>query len=431
MGQATIKGVPQVNLHFDFAAIGGNPGNFYRWLTFTCWVNNGYTLRCRLHDNNRSILNKWMIKQKYFKEVRKAPSHVKFQILAGPDGKYPDSATKQGDAIITSFKSVTTSDSNWANDVEFEAISPPDWYLWNGAAAGKLYTGKVSDVIKQCCEEYLKPGGISVQVSKTTDSEQGQWWMMRQDPHTFISSLMDWSSSITSKRTNWLVEVQDEGQTLKIYELAESESKNRGVYRLGPQGSVVGLEILGDNAFSLSSTKLVTAGLSSISGTYYDKKTDKAEEQVYAKDKTTPGKKFANVDGDDTKSYDPPPDSEPPDSKVAGYTAIHAIPEFNAGELGVHYQDFIDGCARNIYLQNLALLHRIRVTVIGTGEYSDGVNLGSDTIYIIAKDSQDDAVYLEGFWLLQGFQHRVSKDRWYVDLYCTRNDVMAQADYVP
>lgn len=388
-------------------------------------VNGGYIIRAQLFDTHFNLLNA-LIEEGYFKETRESPVLVRFQILSGLDGVHPVSATRSQIAIILALDVGTKSD---LGEIEFTAIDPPSWYLNMGDASGGVFKGRVDQVIKQVVQRYAPK--INVEVGRTIDSEQNQFWMMRQDPKTFLSSLMDWSSSVTQRKTQWLVEM--DGYNLTIKEQASLISKQRGFYRFFADRDIDTIEkchIKADNALSVVQTKLVTAGASAISGQYLDRITDEKERQVFVKDANTSNKQIAKVN--DEQSFSKPPDAGP---TRAGWTSVTAIPElYSAGELGLRYNEYIDGRPRAMWLNMVNALLRTKFTVLGHGEWSDCRGLGVDTIFIkwtcAPTGTGQRFWWTTGSWLVYGFHHTVDVNGWMTDLYCARFDHDAAAKQV-
>jgi hypothetical protein len=292
-----------------------------------------------------------------------------------------------------------------------------------------VWKGRVDQVIKKVVNKYAPL--VNVDVGRTTDSEQNQWWMMRQDPKTFISSLMDWSASITQRKTQWLVEV--DGYEMLIKEQAAISSKQRAFYRFfasSDHDTIAKVTLRADNALSAVQTKLVTAGLASISGQYLDRITDKKEEKVFIKDSRTSNKQIAKTN--DNQSFTKPPDAESP---RVGWSEITSIPEiYSAGDLGLRFDEYIDGRPRAMWLNMMNSLLRAKFNIIGHGEWSDCRGLGVDTVFIkwtcARGDSGQEFWWVAGNWLVYGFHHIVTPAGWNTDLYCARFDHDAAAKQV-
>lgn len=411
---------PTVKLEFDFGGLAGQDfGHLYKSFEFQGMVNGGYIIRATLFDTSYNLLTK-LIEEGYFKETRTKPVPIKFQILAGVDGKFPETATRAGQtAIMLSIEAVGGPED--IAYIEFIAIDPPSWYLNMGDASGKVYKGRVDQVIRKVVGDYAPK--VNVDVSKTTDSEHNKWWMMRQDPKTFIASFLDWSSSITQKKTHWLVE--SDGYNLNIKEQASITSKQRGFYRYFSNkdiDTISQFSLKADNALNVIQTKLVTAGLAAISGQYLDKITDVKEDKVFIKDSRTANKQIAKTDKD--KSFTKPPDGKP--SQV-GWSQVSGVPEiYSAGDLGIPYDEYIDGRPRGLWLNMMNSLLRAKLTVLGHGEWSDCKGLGVDTVFlkwISAKAAEQDQFWwATGSWLIYGFHHTVTRGSWTTDLYVARFD---------
>lgn len=420
--------------------IGGkrlNVSAFCKHFEFKALVNGGYMIMARLINPNYNILRQLNTELDYLKFGRKQIFECEFRLL----WLRSDNKTEKQTAFITSL---------WANseegntvELEFIGVDPPSWFLNTGDASGKVFKGRVSDVIRQCVQQYTRSAipPITLEVTQTRDSAQNQWWMMRQDPKSFILSLLDWSSSITPKRTQWFV-IMD-GRKLLIKEQAELESKNVGFY-LGPhqnpdQSHISSWELLADNSSTILNTKLVTQGMSAISGQYLDRITDKTtENQVFAKDQRT-GQKYKPRIGP-ASGFTKPSDDIGSGPQSVGWSVVSGIPEiYSAGDLGLRYNDYIDGRPRAIWLNMANLVMRFKMTVIGHGIYSSCRGLGTDTISIGWKDigvgqpgdPEKKDFFLAGNWLIYGFHHFWIQGNWKTDLYCARLDHDAVATEVP
>jgi len=265
--------------------------------------------------------------------------------------------------------------------------------------------------------------------------------MMRQDPKTFLSSLIDWSPSVTQNKTHWTISMDggrdfgDNG-SINIKEQAELVSQQRAFYRYWEgegHNTVRDWEFLSNNALSITEAKIITQGLSAISGQYLDRITDKNEEFLFAKDSSTPSKKIASVrkEGATTR----PDDSPGAGPQKIGWTSINAIPEHNAGDLGIKYNEYIDGRPRGMFLNLLNSLFRMKLTVMGHGEWSNVKGLGIDTVYLKwfnhpSSEDGETIYFLTGNWIVYGFHHKISRGTWNTDLYMARYDWDAIADKV-
>ncbi len=326
---------PQIKLTFDFGSLAGKDfGYLFSKFEFQGMVNGGYIIRAELFDTSFNLLNQ-LIKEGYFKEARNRPIQIKFQILAHSKGVYPGSATRLQTAIMLALD--VKGEASDIAFIEFVAIDPPSWYLNMGDASGAVWKGRVDQVIKQVINQYAPL--VQADVGKTVDSDQNKWWMLRQDPKTFLSSLMDWSSSITQQKTQWLIEV--DGYSMTVKEQAAFTSRQRAFYRYFADRDIDTIQkvsLRADNALSVVQTKLVTAGLAAISGQYLDKITDEGEQKVFAKDSNTENKQIAKTN--DSQSFVKPPDAGP---TQVGWSAVTAIPEiYSAGDLGLRYDEYID-----------------------------------------------------------------------------------------
>lgn len=416
---------PQVTFILDLPAIGLDEidiGKYMSKLEFKGMANGGYIIKGKFIDPNFNQLNQ-LIDSGYFKLTRTRPVKIRFQIRWGPkpETSFPETATKEQVAYLLSLKANGEGSAD-NGMLEFVAMDPPSWFLNMGDGSGKVYNGKVSDAIKKVVEEYAP--GVTLDIGRTIDSPKGKWWMMRQDPKTFISSLFDWSSSVTRKKTQWVFE--PEGFDLTIKEQAELSSTQRAYYRFLEQSShdtIRNWEFLADNALSVVQTKLITQGISAVSGQYLDRITDKAEQVVYVKDSRTPNKQIARIQED--QGFTKPPETKP---QQVGWSSIATIPEvYSAGDMGIPYDQYIDGRPRAMWLNLVNALMRVKVECIGHGEWSGCKGLGIDTAFIkwsSGQGSNFDKPYwwMTGNWIVYGFHHRVNRGFWFTDLYLARFD---------
>ncbi len=436
----TSKGRPIIKFYFNLPGNNLDKVNFgylFKSFEFMGMVNGGYMIKATFFDSNYNLLSK-LVKAGYLENSRTIPVSIDFQILSGTEGVYPKSATHWQTAILVALHaSGATADRAV---LEFTAIDPPSFYLNRGNAAGTAYTGRVDQVIKQVIQEYAPELRDNVEIGRTTDSSYNQWWMMRQDPKTFIASLLDWSSSITQKKTQWVIEV--DGFNIAIKEQASILSRQRAFYRyLADQSAstVLNWELLANNSLGLVDTILTTAGISTVSGQYLDRISDNRQEQVYAWDETTQNKQFPFTSKSQafTKPlYNAGPPFEKP--KNSGWTQVISIPElYSAGDLGIKFEDYVDGRPRGMYLNLQRALMRVRFECVGHGEWWNCRGLGTDTIFIKwsqAKGTEDGGnqwYWLTGNWGVYGFHHKVKRGSWTTDVYCFRPDFNAKAKLVP
>lgn len=419
------KAEPRIHLIFSMeGAKQLDLGKYYTDFEFKAMMNGGYIIRATLYDAHFNLQSE-LIREGYFKDSRTKAVNVKFAIRWNYVAAETESATKVQEAILIAMEAEGEASDNAS--ITFVAIDPPSYYLNVGDASGGVFTGKVDEVIRQVVAKYAP--SINLEISSTIDSSYNKWWMMRQDPLSFIRSFIDWSPSITKNRTHWIVSA--DGHKLNISEQSLIPSKPRGYYSVlttNERSTIRSWELLADNALSLVQTKLLSQGLSSTSGSYLDKITDIKEEKLIVKDSTTGNKKIALTDED--RSFAKPIDGQ---SKNIGWSSISSIPEvYSAGDLGVPYQDYIDGRARNMYLNMMNNLLRVKFQVIGHGEWSSGMGLGTDTIYIrwtqgATEQEQHDYWWMTGNWIVYGFHHVVDRGQWFTDLYCARYDYNAES----
>jgi hypothetical protein len=376
-------------------------------LEWKAFINNGYIVRARLHDPYFNLFKEITEKQ-YLRKGRNEPIKVVFNYEWKSKG---DNKTEDRIAYMINLYARGIPESA---ELEFIAIDPPTWLLSRGKSKGKYYEGNVSDVIKKVCQEN---GVDDVEVTNTIDNKNGNWWMMRQDPKTFILSLLDWSTSVTPNKTKWVVNSKD--KKLVIKEEHDLESKDLGLFSVTSKkiqaSDISDFEVLLDNFSHVLYSEEHTAGLSATSGYFIDQVTEKEKTRVY--DKNT-GNKTNTKFGDD-RGF------KVTDKRFS--TFDHAIPEESAGNVGLKYQDYIDGRARLEFLDMLGYIMRIRVTVDGDKTFSDPLDLGVSTITLQWIGSDNEPYFLSSHWLITGFWHKATPAGWETDLYINRLDFDAAA----
>lgn len=416
-------------IYFD-SIDGVDFGHKYKSIEFKAMVNSGYIVKIVISDPYFNTLTR-LIEAGYLEKSRTKVLKVRFRIRASSektDDK--DLATKFQIANIISLRA--RGGAADMGELEFIGIDPPSWELNTGDGSGSIFKGSVSEAIGQVIQEYAP--NLDFEIDKTNDSKEGKWAMMRQDPQTFITSLLDWSCSLTENKTQWIVtpfggEKFEDRPKITIKEQASIRSKKRAYYTYwatGGHDTIKDWTFLSNNALSITQTKIITQGLSSISGQYLDRATDKNESIVFAKDSNTEAKYIAKVKSNRATSKPNDNVGSGPLENI-GWTSIPSIPEFNAGDLGIKYEDYINGRPRGMYLNLVNSLIRMKLTVIGHGEWSDATGLGTDTVFLewLGHKSDDEGLnpyFLNGNWLVYGFNHKGSRKGWYTDLYIARYD---------
>ena len=372
-------------------------------------INDGYVVHCTISDPFLETFNK-LVKDKPLLKARKGdPLLVLFKI-----GWDPKLETPRRQAFVTDLR-VTGSSNNAM--IHFVAIDPPSWYLNAGKGDGKVYKGKVSSVIRQVVKDFSNDV-IKLDVTETKDDKNGRWAMMRQDPKTFIKSLLDWSASITPKKTQWIVASRDlqliikeqrdfltYGGQLAVFKATDDAQKN----------DLIEFEMLADSSLTLLQSNMVTQGISTVSGKFIDKQTDKEKTEV--SDKTTGEKINARIDS--RRGYSKP-------TKDFA-TSIMAIPEFSDGAMGIKYEDYIDGRARQLYLSMLPMIMRMKIQVMGDHRFHDPARIGISTIELQWKDIEEKDFFLSGKWIVYGWTHYANRGEWLTDIYLYRIDHDASA----
>lgn len=394
--------------------------DLFKWSAF---MNNGYVIYARFIDPN--LVNfTTLANSKYLAEARKKPLEVKFRL------KYNTSTTgmeKTGTdiriAYMTNLHAIIPDSTTPAGFFEFIAVDPSSYRLNSGDSSGAAYKGTVSDVITQVVGRYAPE--VSVSVSKTNDNKSNIWYQMRMAPKDFIVTLLDWSSSLTNNETNWIVASVD--KTLQIKEQSELQSIDYGTYTVNTNypgiHNCIRWELIAENYLTNIQTAIDTGGISATSGLYVSKENSITKDLSVITDARTSNKK--NVELTNEQSFTKPTDI------LTGYTHVKSVPEDSSGSIGIKYQNYIDGRARQFYISMLYRLLRIKVSVFGNPNLDDGSNLGVSTVTLNMVDSKDEPYWIGGKWLIYGWEHIFDRNRhWRTNLYLSRFDYNSDAQVI-
>lgn len=417
-------------------------------------LNGGYIIRAKVYDPQFQILDSVIEGGKKLLATGRQPDKltlVEFKLIWATQ---PTMETKTRVALISDLHA--RGDDTFNGVFEFIAIDPISYFINSGDASGAAYTGKIGGkggVIDKVLKDYVPPqiGGYSTDfVVDETDDKESTYWMMRQDPKTFIASLLDWSCPFTKHKTAWVVangQDDDKKVSIEIKEAWTSKldyprpiSGDDGPFVLfysgGGTRDILKWEVLTDSFISALNIKILTSGLSAVSGEYFDKITDKDKEQyVYIKDENTSNK--TNPKTTEKQSFTKPKSENgtvagsgiprPPSKR--GWTHIIAVPEVgSASDIGHKYSRYIDGRARQKYMEMLNMLFRIRVTARGQPRLFDSTELGRAKATLRWQGTDEKSGggkvrFLDGDWLVYGWHHILVRDAsWTTDVYMARLD---------
>lgn len=399
----------------------------FEWQAFT---NGGYVIGGEFDDTHWDRMKRFATTSQYLGQGRSKPTKVMWELswpgIAGT-GKH-----------LGYLTDIYAKGTNMGGRFEFIAVDPPSYWLNAGDASGEMYEGSVKKVIEQVLQRYwVNPNGKGrFEVSETLDNIKNKWWMMRMDPKTFIGSLLDWASSVTEKKSNFIVSsdgaIERGDPIIIIKEQAVRHSKDYGTWVFNTRAPSLhdlrDFEFMSSTFLSVFQRQLITGGISSVSEAYFDRITDKPRQVVHVYDERTSTKKNVNID--QSKGFKkpgiPPGAFEPPHEWA---TSVIMIPQHNAGDLGIPYGKYIDGRARTMFLNMLNLVMRLKIRVIGepSVDLANASNLGVSKLKIAWLDADFQKFFMDGDWLVYGFHHTMTRGEWYTDLYLARLDYDANA----
>lgn len=349
--------------------------------------------------------------------------------------------TKKVHAIM-SIKSIGPGEQTGADQsyLTFTGISIPHYMLAAGDAGGYVYEGRISDIISQVCKKYSRGLFDCIVRSQTKDDQHNKWWQNRMYPLAFIKSLLRWSTSLTRMKTRWIFCADTDlnlkaKQKLEFFEQRDDSSKHRSTYWWGADpsklghGDILNYEMMGDSGRDLWRGKIVTSGISTLSGAYHDRIVHWPVKDVVYVDEARTGNKYVQLVKQPKEAYTQPSTDEPLKEAI-GWTRAHSLPELAAGEMGLKYEDYIDGYARGEYYRDTVHLQRVAFTILGHHIWSESIGLGYDTINIMWRTPKHNPHHMHGVWIVDGFKHVLSTKGWETTLYCHRLYFNAQGKRV-
>lgn len=396
-----------------------NFGGLVTYFSHKSKVNGGYILRFRIIDQ---AFVETALMGDYFEKVKKEPLTVEFEI----EWKGGDKTEKRK-AIVTSIDN--RGNSTAYNIIDVIAVDPPSYYLMAGNASGKVYTGRVSDVIQKVVEEY-SGGKITVDIPKTNDSKYNKHYMMRMGPKQFIKHLLSWSTPFNDSKTRWIVSNTDYKMVIKPQGSLEPEFK-RTYLNYKPDIRINHVREYAMTTYGNWNklyNKIVSYGIPNTTGEYFDPINDKEEKITVIKDTNTKEKLKAQTEPKQTFTK---PGCSPEDkAPKVGKTFINPMPEiYSAGEIGSKYKEYITGYARGMYAGLLDEMNTISITVFGDHEWSNSKGLGADVVKlkwgIIGEKAEKS--HFDGYYIVVGFEQVFKVGQWDTHLNLIRIDHDADA----
>ena len=402
--------------------------NKFEWV---CFINGGHRATASFRDTAQDSLDLKTIQMlmNEAKQDRGIDCEVRI---------WQDYNRKKGKKTeVRKFK-VLTLNSNLIGSIteatlELVCIDAASWLLNKGKCEGDAFQGSIGGddgVIAQIVKKYAD--GIIPTVDSTKDSKKNWWWDMRLDPKTIIASLVEWSASITNKETPMIVHCQDkEFKCREWNSLPPTKTNGKKFFVSNREGFPQDwtdrgeLQILSNNLLSPAATRLYTGSISATTGLYIDKNNSTefggilTPKQTYANDELTPNKIGPRIKSD--QGY------KKPTGESA--TFIEPVPEHNNGDVGLKYQDYSVGRARDWFVKTLYTTMRVKLTIEpGDTDFDDIYACGRDKIFLESITIQRDNTpyYINGYWLLYGFRHMCDWDHWKTELLLCRIDYDAE-----
>jgi len=396
----------------------------FEWVSF---VNGGNRITASFKDTHQNILDEKMIKELLKHAKTEKGIDVEARIWQHYERKRGKKTAKRKLKVLSLNSNLLGSITEAT--LELVCIDAASWLLNRGKCDGHAYKGSIGGddgVIAQIANKYSAPEKLNIKIDKTKDDKNNWWWDMRLDPKTVISSLIEWSASITDQETPMVIQCQDfEFKCKEWSNLPPTKTNGKKFSVAHRKGHIQEwtdrgeLQILSNNLLSPAATRLYTGSISATTGLYVDKGNSKESggvltpKQTYVNDKLSPNKLGPNIKAD--QGY----------SKPVGESAtfIEPVPEHNNGDVGVLYQDYSVGRARNWFMKTIYTTMRVKLTIEpGDTDFDDAFACGRDRIFleVITLDKDFKPYYINGNWMLYGFRHMCDWEHWKTELLLCR-----------
>lgn len=391
----------------------------FEWV---CFINAGHRITATFTDNHNAIFTDEFIKE-LFKKTKDTRTGVDITVRVYQDFNRGKGKKTQPRKFKLLTLSSQISGTILGTTLEIVAIDAASWKLNQGKCSGEAYKGNISSVIKQIVKKHAE--GINPEVDETNDTKEGIWYDMRLDPKTVISSLIEWSSAVTNNKTPMVVHCEDQDFKCREWANLPPTKNNNKKFIIDTKyadrreiSSISDIKVLSNNFLSPAATRLHVASISATSGLYIDKGNDDVpDRKKLVKDEFTGQKLMPKVKSD--QSYKK--------STGESSTFIEPIPEHNNGDVGIKYQDYIIGRAKDWFIRILYTTLRIKVMIDpGDTDFDSVYGCGRDKIILDYRQMQDGGAgkphYLNGNWMLYGFRHIADKYSFTTELLLSRLD---------
>ncbi len=425
---------------------------------YCSFINGGFSIRAKIESVGFLLDPEFNREYFFYGRQLDRPTFIRFR-LGWASGLKSQFMT----AVLTDVN--VDSSGGQTGTFEFIGVDPLTFYINQGSGSGKVYRGKlgtnlvggqrIKGVIEQVLDDYIPnrtniigPIGRSdlgdmntfsiKKIVDPTDDAPSKYYMMRQDPKTFITSLLDWSSPFTKDQTYWVVTSGEYMGTDNVPTIAvtirqgyapqlvddQSSQEKQLILSFGGNSGLDDVSRFKYTSIPVSSSyhnRLVTSGISAISGQYIDGTTGENDDDAAFIDDSNTGNK-TNPTIDHGRGF------YKARSKSKGMTYVKSIPEFNAGDIGYKYSRYINGKARQLYFNLQHCVSRVKARARGQPLLTDPFALGRSFItmrFDKAEDGSvgtDDATPFNGSWLLYGWHHKMSRTTgdWTTDVYVDR-----------
>ena len=400
----------------EFRIAGKDIGPLCYKFEWVCFMNAGHRVTAAFYDSQYTVINDEIIN--FLLRESKTDHGIDAEVIIHLSSTHNRRKTTKRKFKVLSFSN-NTSGTITNGTLELVCIDQASWLLNKGKCSGKAYKGNVTKVIKDVINEHAPE--LKVTVDETLDNKHNYWYDMRLDPKTFILSLLEWSSTITARKTPLVVHTQDDEFKCREWStLPPTKTNNKRFYIVNKTGELKEwsdrgeIQILNNSLLSPVATKLYTSRISAVTGLYIDKNNKiLSPEQVMADDETTTRKWKIGV-GPDQSFKKPLGESS---------TFIEAVPEHNNGDVGLKYQDYAIGRARDWFIKTLYTTLRVKLTIepIDT-DFDDIYACGRDRIILEARTLDPKPHYIDGPWMLYGFRHLWSVKHYITEVMLCRID---------
>ena len=392
-------------------------------ISWAASINYGYVIKLDINDTQISELQEnTNIIQDYLKYGKINPFYLKMRLTYERFDKKELNSTP---VIWSVIDSITSFYVDKSGSFTITAVDPVTWFLKRNILGGRAYKGKFKSFLEWLIIESNKKLGnaltdnkkLQLNMDDTIDEHYCTWYTFRKSPIDIIRDNLNLGVLFSTSRTPYILTVDTgDGNTFNIYikdqkqlfDEANRIYKNEDIFKIGAAISQ-GIDMTDMPYFSIydawqgySQKRLLCKYISSSTG-------DEIKD-----------KNIVEVDSVNILSVQTKPNEAFKRPQINQGDYILPLPEIYDGSWG-KYKSYINSTTKELYSYLAQSTMKLQLQLYGTPYISKTQYLGS---YVIKLDfpSYDGNYYLNGLWIVYGFEHSVVKSKMNTKLLMYRLD---------